>query len=286
MKHKYAFLIALALSTMSFTCQATELNDNINTENHVDTQINMIENPPVERLSPTFDKNIAFDAFAGSTYRFEVFFDRTIPDIYFCLQNETELKYQAKDLEADVDGTKIEVRTVETIPGQNFSVIYFTPGVEGTYTIEYSSTETTTFILAQTDLRDDYETNLRETRLPVTKTFYNIVGPYTEVPIETLLDVNYDPYANNANELIHEKVVDDNIYIPINPFTISAVFIFFLIIAIYFGRKILNQKSLYEENINRNDLLDTISKSKIADEEQNEALKNYWNIIKNDYVDI
>ena len=229
--------------------------------------------------------DICFYATPNTTYRFEVFYDRSFPDIYFCIQNGTDVKYLIKDSEADIDGTEIQVRQVETISGQNFSVVYFTCGVEGTYSIEYSNSDNSTFVLAETSVNQDYLTNPREKRQDVTKIYYDIVGPYTDISLETLLDINYNPYSSDAKELIKDKEVDNTIYIPINAFTISFVILFFSAILFYFVRKHIIKLRDKENEIVHSDLLDMITSSQIATEEQNEDLKNYWNIIKNDFAD-
>lgn len=243
--------------------------------------------PPVEEPElPMYDESLAFAGNAGTTYRYEVFYDRNFPDIFFCLQNGTNVKYAAKDMEEDKEGTSIEIRTVESISGQNFSVIYFTCGVEGAYTIEYSESDCSTFVLVETEINNNYKTILRETRLPVKRVFYDIIGPYTEVDLDTLLDPEYDPLSTQAADLIQDEVVDNNIYIPINFFTVSLVLAIIGGVVFYFARKRYLKMKAIEENIIHKDLLDSISSSQIADEEQNEELKDYWNIIKNDYIDI
>ena len=231
-----------------------------------------------------YDKSIAFDAVGGKTYRYEVFFDRSFPTIYFCIQDGSGGKFEVDDIEKE-DGTTIEVRPVETISGQNFSVVYFTCGVTGTYTIEYSTSDCSTFILAETDVRRDFKTNKHEKRMDVKRIFYDIVGPYTEGTVESLLDTEYDPYASDAEEQINDKKTKRTIYIPINAFTVGLVVLLIGTIIFFIVKKKIKERNEREEAIRHKELLDRISSTKIADDEQNNELKEYWNIIKNDYYD-
>ncbi len=281
MKKIYIGLLILLISSVNMHCYAVEPSESYTTSEEI---IELQENEPTSALH-SYDENIAFYGEAGSTYRFEVFFDRTFPDIFFCIQNDTGIQYQAKDMDEDIDGTSIEIRTVETISGQNFSVIYFTCGIEGTYTIEYSKSDCSTFVLAETHIKENYKSNIREQRLPVIKTFYDIIGPYTEVDLDTLLDPDYNPLDQDANNLIKDKVIDYNIYIPINFFTVSFTLTIIASLIFYFVRKHLIKLKAIEENIIHTELINSINSSQIAAEEQNEELKEYWDIIKNDYVD-
>lgn len=283
MKIRYLGLSLILLGLSHFNSYAANTYDIYGSRFPTDeTQIEST----MEGTKATYDENLSFEGNPGTTYRYEVFYDRNFPDIYFCIQNDTNIKYEAKDMEEDTDGTSIEIRSVESISGQNFSVIYFTCGVEGTYTIEYSESDCFTFVLAETEVNENYKTMLREKRLPVQRVFYDIVGPYTEVSLDTLLDPEYDPLSSEAEILIQDEVVDNTIYIPINIFTVSIIVIIFLLIIFYNARKRYLKLKSIEENIVHKDLLDSITSSQIADEEQNEELKDYWNIIKNDYVDI
>lgn len=294
MKKRNILLLLIMSFVLSGTVHATELlpEQGANPEEIVEeiSEENgeeQIQEPQPQEPQITYDETIAFDAEEGHTYRYEVFYDRTYPEIFFCIQNGTGVKFQAKDTnnEESGDNTIIEVRQVEQISGQNFAVIYFTCGVAGTYTIEYKTSDCSTFVLAETAVREDYMSNLYEKRMEVTRTFYDIVGPYTEVSLETLLAVDYNPYLANAEEQIQEEKVDHTIYIPINVFTVGSVVLVIGGIIFYFTKKHIEKKRALEEAINHSDLLDSISSTKIADDEQNNELSEYWNIIKNDYYD-